>query len=244
MAGIDFTHCSRCCNRKMVKIIVEEKVPMEFTDKRGKGIIYLNHCLLNQNTRAPGAAFRKAASNELIHILLKNELNIEQLPCLECIGTGGIQRKSLDRFLPLISISIDQGWFTLIRPLIRMRLYQYRRLCKKMALKSVDAINQFLNAGCTVTGIIGMNDSPTCGVTKSLDFTELVKRMAIERNSAISLKKIIQDALIDAPSYFMGSIIDELKKRGMDIQVIGFEPWRDSQENEARRIATELKLIV
>ncbi len=217
---------------------------MDFIDKRYKRIIYVNHCLLNQNTRGPGAAFREAASNELIQIFLKNDLNIEQLPCLEIIGAGGVSRKSLDTFLPLLSNSIENGWFPLIKPLIKVRLYRYQWLCKKTALKIVSEMNDFLNAGYVITGIIGMNDSATCGVTKSLDFMEVIRRIAIERNSAITLKKIIKDALIDDRSYFMGSIMSELKKRRMDIKVVGFEPWNDSQENQAKRIAKKLNLIV
>ena len=217
---------------------------MRFTDNRNKSIIYVNHCLLNQNTRGPGASFRDAASNELIYIILQNDINIEQLPCLECIGTGGVLRNSLDRFLPLISNSIENGWFQFIKPLIKIRLYQYKWLCKKTALNVVNDIKDFLNAGCEIAGIIGMNDSPTCGVTKSLDLMEVIRRIAIERNSSITLKNIIQDTLIDDQSYFMGSIIAEIRKRRMGIKVVGFEPWCDSQETETIRIAKELQLTI
>jgi predicted secreted protein len=222
----------------------DDKGSMDFIDKRDKRIVYASHCLLNQSTRGPGAAFREAASSELIQILLKNDLNIEQLPCLECVGAGGVSRKSLDTFLPLLSHSIENGWFPLIKPLIKVRLYKYQCLSKKTALKIVNEMNDFLKAGYLIAGIIGINDSPTCGVTKSLDLMELIRRMAIARSSAIPLKKIIQDTLIDGRSYFMGSIISELNTRRMDIKVVGFEPWNDSQENEARRVAKKLNLIV
>jgi len=58
------------------------------------------------------------------------------------------------------------------------------------------------------------------------------------------MKKIIQDTLIDDCSYFMGSIMSELKKRRLAIKVVGFEPWSDFQEDEAKRIAAGLELKV
>jgi len=40
-------------------------------DKRGKKVIFLSHCLLNENTRYLGGAFRKAGIDELIDELQK-----------------------------------------------------------------------------------------------------------------------------------------------------------------------------
>ena len=215
---------------------------MEFTDNRGKRIVYVNHCLLNQSARAPGAAFREGASAEFIQILLNSGLSIEQLPCLECIGMGGVSRKSFDKYLPLLSNSIENGWFPLVIPFVKAWLIKFEKLCKKEAAKAVDRMEDCIKEGYTILGVVGVNDSPTCGVTKTLDFVEFIRRLAIARDVENPVKQIIQDTLIDGTSFFMGNIMTELRARRMDVKVIGFEPWAASPKEEAERIANLLNL--
>ena len=59
-----------------------------FTDGRSKRVIFLAHCLLNQNAISDGTAVRPAAYRELIQLLLDAEAGIVQLPCPElcCLG--------------------------------------------------------------------------------------------------------------------------------------------------------------
>ncbi len=55
-------------------------------DKRGKKIIYLSRCLINQNLRFPGIAVSSGAITELISPIIENGIGIESLPCLERIA--------------------------------------------------------------------------------------------------------------------------------------------------------------
>ena len=47
-----------------------------FTDGRGKKVIFLAHCLLNQNAISDGTAVCPAAFRELIQLLLDREVGI------------------------------------------------------------------------------------------------------------------------------------------------------------------------
>ena len=78
------------------------KREIKFEDNRKKEIIFLSSCILNQNNRFPGIAVHKGAINNLIEPFLKEGIGIEQLPCLECMGWGGVSRKNIFRFLPSI----------------------------------------------------------------------------------------------------------------------------------------------
>jgi predicted secreted protein len=69
---------------------------MDIADIRGRRVVYVNHCLLNQNARAPGVAVREQAFPELVEILLAGKVGIEQLPCMESIGLGGVSRRTQD----------------------------------------------------------------------------------------------------------------------------------------------------
>lgn len=214
----------------------------DFADDRGKRVVFLNNCLLNQVSRAPGVAFRKAASAELIQILLDNEVSIEQLPCLECIGIGGVSRRTFDHYFPFLSHSVKYGWFPLFRLFFSIGLIGFNRLCKKVAVRVVDRMENILTEGFTLIGVVGMNDSPTCGVTKTLDLIEFTRLLAIAEETGNTPKHVIQQTLKEGTSYFMGNIVKESKRRGLDIRVVGYEPWAESQKEEAERIAKLLDL--
>ena len=130
----------------------------------------MNHCLLNVDARGPGVAFRKGPSTELIRIFMDNDINIFQLPCCECMGWGGAKRKEFDKFIPIIMHAVRYGWFPLFIPIGKASLSSYNRLCRKEAVKVVDRMVDYLQAGYTICGAIGMNDSPTCSVTKKSEY--------------------------------------------------------------------------
>src|SRR5699024_432892 len=52
-----------------------------FTDGRSKKVIFLAHCLLNQNAISDGTAVCPAAFGELIQLLLDREVGVVQMPC-------------------------------------------------------------------------------------------------------------------------------------------------------------------
>jgi predicted secreted protein len=221
--------------------VFEGEVKMELRDGRGKQIIYVNNCLLNQNARFPGAAVREGAFTELVQALLDRGLSIEQLPCLECIGLGGVARRRLFQYRSLLANAYRSGWYPLLKPFMNVRLWAFKRRCKQEAINVVKRMKDYLNEGYTLTGVIGVNDSPTCGVTRTMDIVEFIRRLVTDASSDSSqIPQLIQQTLVEGTSYFVGAIMNELRRRGMDVKVVGFEPWVDSPESETQRV---LKLL-
>lgn len=159
-------------------------------------------------------------------------------------GPGGAARKEFDKFLPIITHAVRFGWFPLFIPIAKASLSSYNSLCKKEAVKVVDRMEDYLREGFTICGVIGMNDSPTCGVTKKVNMVEYMKQMAIaiRAGNAVDPVKMNLEQLVDGKSFFMGNLIEEMRKRSLDIQVIGFEPWAESLEAESARIVNLLNL--
>lgn len=219
---------------------------MEYRDSRTKKIVFISHCLLNQNSRGPGVAFRVGPSGELIQIFLKNDVSMIQLPCCECIGWGGTARNKFENYLPIVTNAVKFGWFPLLVPILKASLSSYNRLCKKEAIKVVDRMEDYLQNGYTICGVIGMNDSPTCGVKNTMDMVEFMRRMAtaLHETNAADVKQIGLDTLIDSESFFMGNVIKEMKRRQLDVKVIGYEPWAESLKFESERIAGFLNLQI
>ena len=59
-----------------------------FTDGRSKKVVFIAHCILNQNSISDGTAVFPAAFKEVIKILLDADIGIVQMPCPElcCLG--------------------------------------------------------------------------------------------------------------------------------------------------------------
>ncbi|MFX1390624.1 MAG: hypothetical protein ACFE9Z_11210 [Promethearchaeota archaeon] len=104
-------------------------------DKRGKQIIYISQCLLNQNLRFPGIAVKPGAISELLLPLINNGIGIESLPCLERLGWGGVGRNTFYKYLPLVKMNLNSWKFPLIKIFLRIWLRKFRILCKKEAKK-------------------------------------------------------------------------------------------------------------
>ena len=59
-----------------------------FADGRSRKVVFLAHCLLNQNAISDGTAVYPAAFRELVQFFLEHQVGIVQLPCPElcCLG--------------------------------------------------------------------------------------------------------------------------------------------------------------
>lgn len=52
-------------------------------DERSKRVIFVSHCVLNENSRYPGGAFRRGCVDELVDGFQQEGLDIYQMRCPE-----------------------------------------------------------------------------------------------------------------------------------------------------------------
>ena len=59
-----------------------------FTDGRSKAIVFVAHCIMNQNSISDGTAEYPGSISEIMKLLYKSHVGIVQMPCPEllCIG--------------------------------------------------------------------------------------------------------------------------------------------------------------
>lgn len=62
-------------------------------DARGRRVAFVSHCLLNENTRYLGGAFRAGGVAELAAALLDDGVGICQMPCPEQRAWGGVLKR-------------------------------------------------------------------------------------------------------------------------------------------------------
>lgn len=114
-------------------------------DPRSSKVVFLSHCMLNQNARIIRAADFPAMFEPLLEYLRKMQVGIIQMPCPElyCLGLG---RRD-------VRVGLES-------PAGGQRL---ERLLDDL----VFTLREYLFQGFEVVGILGKQGSPACGVTRT-----------------------------------------------------------------------------
>lgn len=137
-----------------------------FTDGRSKRVIFLAHCILNQNSISDGTADYPAAHGPVVQLLLDAQVGLVQLPCPElcCLG--------LDRGDPLGAERPVVVENTRIRAAMGQPDAQDRlgRLVDYCVLQAAE----YQKHGFQVLGIVGVDRSPCCGVDTTSDHDQEV----------------------------------------------------------------------
>jgi predicted secreted protein len=105
----------------------------------------------------------------------------------------------------------------------------------------------YQNSGYKILGIIVMNDSPTCGVTKTGDLFSSISEgqkdgLKLEDLEYPRLEKVgglLKKVLVEGQGTFIHEIVEVMKRKKIDTKIIGFDPWCDVNE-ETERIMTLL----
>ena len=135
-----------------------------FVDGRSKKVVFIAHCILNQNSISDVTAVFPAAFKEVIKILLDADIGIVQMPCPElcCLGLNRGNNNGADD--PVV---IENT---------RIRKEMQKDEAHKLLMAQVDyvmkQITEYNAYGFEITGIIGANRSPNCGVETTSDFNK------------------------------------------------------------------------
>ena len=135
-----------------------------FTDGRSKKVVFIAHCILNQNSISDGTAVFPAAFKEVIKKFLDADIGIVQMPCPElcCLGLNRGNDNGADD--PVV---IENT---------RIRKEMQKGETHKLLMVQVDyvmkQITEYNAYGFEIIGIIGANRSPNCGVETTSDFNK------------------------------------------------------------------------
>jgi len=160
-----------------------------------------------------------------------------------------VSRSQYFRFQPLVFRAADTWWNGPVRVLTRVWLFRFRMRCRLSARQVADGMEEFERAGCSSLGAVVMNDSPTCGVTRTIDLTKaarMLKRLGVgaadlENPDLETMRKTLPYLITSGRGIFTDALIRETARRGLAPKVVGFDPWADPVE-EVERIAGALHL--
>jgi predicted secreted protein len=108
-----------------------------------KRVVFVPHCILNQNVRAVGKEKSDGTIKEIVNFFAEAEVGIIQLPCPEVEFDGGLDRQ----------LKAKENYNTF-----------YREYCREISLKILKEVRKYLEKEYKVIGILGIEFSPTCGV--------------------------------------------------------------------------------
>lgn len=114
-------------------------------DTRSGKVIFVAHCVLNQNARMVNVADFPAMHDQLCDYLQKSQVGIIQMPCPEtyCLGLG--------RFDVRVGLEHPAG------------MERLQRIIDDL----IFTIQEYQFQGMEVVGIIGKEGSPSCGVSQT-----------------------------------------------------------------------------
>lgn len=172
-----------------------------FTDGRSKRVVFMAHCLLNQNAISDGTAVFPAAFRNVIDAYLDSDVGIVQLPCPElcCLG--------LDRGNVHGAESPVTEENTRIRR--AMETEDISRQLSALADYVMKQITEYHRHGFEIVAIIGANRSPNCGVETTSD----------------------DDREVEGKGLFMAELHRRLEAQKIDIPMFGIKASDDIAKN-------------
>jgi predicted secreted protein len=109
-----------------------------------KKVVFVPHCILNQNVRAVGKEKSNGTIKEIVNFFAEAEVGIVQLPCPEVEFDGGLDRQ----------LKTKENYNNEV----------YRNCCREISLKVLKEVREYLDKEYKVVGILGVEFSPTCAV--------------------------------------------------------------------------------
>jgi predicted secreted protein len=198
------------------------KLTQRLGDSRTKKVVFLSHCILNENTRYLGGAGRGACVREIMEQCLAADIGMVQTPCPEQLAWGGVSKRLLLRAYGAKGTLPFRFRQMLLPLVIAYTRFVYRRIAKQAAKQ----IEDYLDSGYTVVGVVGVDGSPSCGVGKTLDLRgsfDSITEIEVESLTAHKMNDIVRRNLKDGGGLFTSALKEELEGRGIAVPFLAHD---------------------
>jgi uncharacterized protein YbbK (DUF523 family) len=199
-----------------------EVLTERLADARGREVVFVSHCLLNENARYLGGAFQRGAVPEMIE-LLAGGVGLCQMPCPEQRAWGGLLKR---RMLHAYGLR-DTMLYPLRGALFRLFVWQTRLRYGRLARRVARDIEDCSRAGVNVRGVIGVGGSPSCGAGTTLDLRRSFETLAacplglIDRT--LVNERAVAGCRTPGEGLFVGALKREVARRGLDVPFVEYD---------------------
>ena len=186
------------------------------TDARGHEVVYVSHCLLNQNTRYLGGATDLGVVPNAILPLVDAGVGIVQMPCPEQRVWGGVSKRRL--LWLLLHPRVAKRALPLLPLVKRYIQWRYVRIARDVARTVAD----YTSSGYRVRALVGVAGSPSCGVQTTLDLQHAVSSMSErgeEQPASVEWfnSDVVEPAVCPGSGMFVRCLALELARRNQDV---------------------------
>jgi predicted secreted protein len=196
-----------------------ERLVEQLHDSRSRRVIFLSHCLLNENTRYLGGACHAGCVPEVVERCVADHLGMVQMPCPEQRAWGGVLKPML---LAVYGLRYRSPLlFLLRRPLLALFLWHTRRVYRELARRVAAEVTDYVASGMEVTTIVGVDGSPSCGVSTTLHWQLALEVLARLRPASLTVDTVngaVRAAAISGEGLFTAMVREELLRRGLYVR--------------------------
>jgi predicted secreted protein len=201
---------------------IDLRIATHIQDARGKRVVFVSHCILNQNVRYTGGAFRKGCVSEVVAQLVAEGVGIVQLPCPEAAAWGGVTKPLLLRAWGnrLLRVPAAQ------RAALAVFLRRTRRIYERLAHSTAREIASYRDAGVEVVAVVGIDGSPSCGVRKTVNVHKslpLFAALDLDDAVASDVNAIVRSAATKGAGMFIEALASELRRRKIAVPIIAHD---------------------
>ena len=201
---------------------VEVLLSDRLADARGREVVFVSHCLLDENARYLGGAFHRGAVPEMIE-LLSSGVGVYQMPCPEQRAWGGVLKR---RMLHAYGLR-DSVIYPLRGALFRLFVWQTRLRYEHMARRVARDIEDYARAGVHVLAVIGVGGSPSCGSATTLDLRRSFETIAACPLALVDRATVNERAVaacrVAGEGLFIAALERRLARRGLDVPFMEYD---------------------
>jgi len=194
-----------------------EDLQKRLADGRSKRIVFVSHCLLNENTRYLGGATVGGAVPAIIERIAKGQDGIVQMPCPEQAAWGGVSKRL---FLAAYGRT-DALCYSILRAVLPLFVFYTRIRYWKLARQQVRSIRDYQRHGYTVREVIAVDGSPTCGLNQTIGISKAFNRYAttpIRDLTVESANAVVIECARPGEGLFISSLRKQLQRRRINVE--------------------------
>ncbi len=193
-------------------------------DERSRRVVFVAHCLLNQNVRYLGGASSRGMVREVIEPFERDGVGIYQMPCPEQAAWGGVMKRFIVRFYGSAG-TVSYRIASLLFPLFRLyTAVRFRRLARRV----VRDIADYIRSGVEVVAIVGVGDSPSCGVEHTLDMRRALPVVASFHASDVDRatfnERAVRACIVEGQGIFIAELRSSLRRRRLEVRFLEHMP--------------------
>ena len=205
-------------------------------DDRSGRVVFVAHCLLNENVRYLGGACRPGDVHEIVDGLQTQDVGICQMACPEQQVWGGVLKRHLLALYGSGRWTIGPVRHLVAGLLVRYTRWRYRRLARVLARQ----IAEYNSSGFEVLGVVGVDTSPSCGVGYTLDLAAALEALANSDVATIDRASFNRDVVastrIEGEGMFIKALREDLARRGQRVRFVAHDLMAELEQRPIRPI--------